>query len=186
MMRFQTNRLLIRDIVEEDLDSLLLLYRKKENMKFISDGRTEWSKEQLKDRYEQYNTCSDSGIAVFAVGIKGPNIIIGEAGLFNSFGDSKKLELGYILDKEYWKQGFGTEICRGLIDYGFNVLSVEKLIARMYAENTGSVKLSEKCGMKRVEAGETINKKAFYEYEIVNPIFFSEVSTIEREMKKAK
>ena len=186
MMRFQTNRLWIRDIVEEDLDFLLLLYRKKENMKFISDGRTEWSKEQLKDRYEQYNTCSDSGIAVFAVGIKGPNIIIGEAGLFNSFGDSKKLELGYILDKEYWKQGFGTEICRGLIDYGFNVLKVEKLIARMYAENTGSVKLSDKCGMKRVEAGETINKKAFYEYEIVNPNFFSEVSTIEREMKKAK
>lgn len=186
MIRFQTDRLWIRDIVEEDLDFLLLLYRKKGNMKFISNGRTEWSKEQLRDRYEQCNTYSDSGIAVFVVGIKETNIIIGEAGLFNSFSDSKKLELGYILDKKYWKQEFGTEICRGLIDYGFNVLRVEKLIARMYAENTGSVQLSEKCGMKRVEVGETIDKKVFYEYEIVNPNIFFEVSIIEREMKKTK
>jgi len=168
MNRFQTDRLLIRDITTEDLDFLLQLYQKKENMKFISDGRYLWSKEQLADKYEKCNKNYPKGFGVFTVILKQTNTIIGEAGLFEIPGDCTKLEVGYILDTKYWKQGLGTEICTELIKYSFNKLGMKTLISRMYAENNASVKLSEKCGMKRVKTGETRDGRTFYEYEILN------------------
>ena len=166
MIRFQTDRLIIRDIQAEDMDFLLEIYRRKENMKFISDGRCDWTKEQLTEKYEKCNVNYSSGFGVFTVYLKDTNTVIGEAGLFDSFGDTNKLELGTILDKTYWGQGFGKEICNGLIQYCFNALRISTVISRMYAENDRSVKLSEKCGMKRVNTGETTEGRTFYEYEI--------------------
>jgi len=167
MIRFQTDRLIIRDILTEDMDFLLEIYRRKENMKFISDGRYDWTKEQLAVKYEKYNENYVSGFGVFTVCLKDIHTVIGEAGLFDSFGDTNKLELGYILDAAYWGQGFGKEICHGLIQYCFNTLMISTVISRMYAANERSVKLSEKCGMKRVNEGETSEGRTFYEYEII-------------------
>ena len=166
MIRFQTNRLIIRDILTEDMDFLQEIYRRKENMKFISAGRYAWTKEQLAAKYEKYNENYVSGFGVFTVCLKDLNTVIGEAGLFDSFGEPNKLELGYILDAAYWGKGFGKEICNGLIEYCFNTLRISTVIARMYAANVRSVKLSENCGMKRVHEGETQEGRTFYEYEI--------------------
>jgi ribosomal-protein-alanine N-acetyltransferase len=170
MIRFQTDRLIIRDIQAEDMDFLLEIYRRQENMKFISDGRCEWSKEQLTEKYEKCNVNYASGFGIFTVCLIETNTVIGEAGLFDSFDDTDKLESGYILDAVYWRQGFGKEICNGLIQYCFNNLRISTVISRMYAENVGSVILSERCGMKRVNAGETNDGRKFYEYEISNII----------------
>ena len=170
MIRFQTDRLLVRDISKEDLDSLMHIYGKKENMKFISDGKYGWSKDQLTEKYEKFNKNYGLGIGVFTICLKDSTAIIGEVGLFDSFGDIKKLESGYILDNTYWGKGFGKELCNGLINYSFNNLKIEKLISRMYAENFASVRISEKCGMKRTKSGETTEGRAWYEYEISNII----------------
>jgi len=168
MIRFQTDRLLVRDISKVDLDSLLQIYGKKENMKFISDGKYGWSKDQLTEKYEKCNKNYDLGFGLFTICLKDSTDIIGEVGLFDSFGDPKKLESGYILDNSYWGMGFGKELCNGLINYGFNTLKIEKLISRMYVENLASVRLSEQCGMKRMKSGETIDGRAWYEYVISN------------------
>ena len=168
MIRFQTDRLIVRDISKEDIDPLLQIYGKKENMKFISDGKYSWSKVQLTEKYEECNKNYDLGFGLFTICLKDTYAIIGEVGLFDSFNDTKKLESGYILDNIYWGQGYGKELCNGLIKYSFNNLKIEKFISRMYAENIASVRLSEQCGMKRMKAGETINGRAWYEYEISN------------------
>jgi len=168
MIRFQTDRLIVRDISKEDIDPLLKIYGKKENMKFISDGKYGWSKVQLIEKYNKCNKNYDLGVGIFTICLKNTTGIIGEVGLFDSFGDLQKLESGYILDNTYWGQGFGKELCNGLIKYSFNNLKIEKFISRMYAENIASVRLSEQCGMKRMIAGETIDGRAWYEYEISN------------------
>ena len=148
-IRFETERLLIRDIELTDLESLLKVYCKKENMKFVSNGNYKWTLSQLSEKYENLNKNYRSGFGVFIVIEKEENKVIGEAGLFDSFKNPSKLEMGYILDSKYWNQGFGYEICNGLINYSFNKLKVGSVVARMYAENIYSVKLSEKCGMQR-------------------------------------
>nr|WP_288205248.1 GNAT family N-acetyltransferase [uncultured Parabacteroides sp.] len=97
----------------------------------------------------------------FAIKLRGENTIIGEAGLFNSFSDLKKMEVGYIIDRMYWNNGYGTEVCQGLIDYAFSQLRCTEFIARMYDQNIGSIRVCEKLGFEHVLTGETENKKVF-------------------------
>ena len=145
-----TKSLLIREIMPSDINVLLSVYSKEENMKHISNGKYDWTIEELKDKYEKVNTDGyPQGYGIFSVVADGE--VIGEAGLFNSFGNKKILELGYILDNKYWNIGYGTEICGGLLDYGFNALGVDKIIARMYPENIGSIRICEKLKFRKVD-----------------------------------
>jgi RimJ/RimL family protein N-acetyltransferase len=156
-----TKNLLIREIIPSDINVLLSVYSKEENMKYISNGKYDWTIEELKGKYEKVNTDGyPQGYGIFAVVADGK--IIGEAGLFNSFGNKKILELGYIIDEKYWNKGYGTEICNGLLNYSFNVLGVDKIIARMYPENIGSIRICEKLDFIKVDVTDAI----YYQYEI--------------------
>ena len=166
MTIFETERLIIRKVKSEDVGELLEIYCKPENMCFISSGKYNWTKEELFEKYTKTNKDYEFGFGIFVVEQKGTGKIIGEAGLFNSFKDQKKLELGYIIDSTYWRNGLGKETCNGLIDYAFLKLNVRALIARMYAKNNSSVRLSEKCGMTRIEDGTAENGERFFVYEI--------------------
>lgn len=52
------------------------------------------------------------------------------------------------------------------MEYAFGSPRVEKLIARMYAANRASVRLSEKMQMIRTETGTTDTGRLFYTYEL--------------------
>jgi len=170
MIRFKTKRLLARDVEEKDYIFLLSIYSEKENMKYISCGRYDWTLSQLKEKYQTANADYSSGFGIFTVQTKDSGMIIGEAGLFNSFDDASILELGYIIDSDFWRQGFGTEICAALIKYAFNTLKTQKVVAQMYADNVASIRLSEKLGMQRTASGETETGQTFYRYELKNDL----------------
>lgn len=164
-MVIETERLFIREIVHSDIDRLLEIYNNAANMKFIPHAAATWSRTSLLARYEKANKSYPLGYGIFVAALK-TGAVIGEAGFFDSFQDSTHLELGYILDNAFWRQGYGTEICMSLVCYGFRTLGVAKLTARMFAENRPSVKLAEKCGMKQLSGGKTEDGKSYCTYEI--------------------
>jgi len=59
----------------------------------------------------------------------------------------KKAEVGWILRKEEWGKGYGSEAARELIKFGFEVLGLDEITATCDARNRGSAKVMEKCGM---------------------------------------
>ncbi|MBU2949650.1 GNAT family N-acetyltransferase [Tamlana agarivorans] len=162
----ETKRLWIREIEPEDIDCLLQIYNHPENMVFIPNSNFKWTETSLKEKYHKINQDYINGFGVFLVQLKDSDTVIGEAGLFNSFENTKHLELGYIVDHKFWRNGYGSEICKALINYGFQQLKLDKLTARMFKENLASIKLSEYCGMKLVESKSPKNDVEFYEYEI--------------------
>ncbi len=170
MILLKTHRLILKTIEEEDIPSLLNIYNKEENMRYISSGKFNWTYSELLEKYHNFNKNYKAGIGIYSVCLKNEEMIIGEAGLFNSFNDLSKLELGYIFDSVYWKKGFGKEICLALIDYAFNKLRTKSLIARMYSNNTASVMLSEHCGMIKTNEEIAANGRKVYVYIINNPI----------------
>lgn len=165
-MEIQTSRLIIREMQEGNFPALHSIYIQPETMKYISSGRYDWTMEELQNKYAAINKDYPQGFGIFVVQLKNTPIVIGEAGLFNSFNNPAILELGYILDQHYWHQGYGKEVCTGLIRYCREQLHTEKVIARMYADNTASVRLSEATSMIRTETGTTPEGKIFYMYEI--------------------
>ena len=166
MIILETDRLILRHIISQDIDSLLKIYNKAENMRFISNGKSNWTVEELNKKYELINRNYKLGFGIYAIEQKETNSIIGEIGLFDSFNDNSNLEIGYIIDSLFWNKGFGKEACVGLLDYAFNKLKVETLTARMYAENINSIELSKKCGMSKIKEGLTDNGAKFLVFEI--------------------
>ncbi len=168
MILLKTQRLIIRSIDKKDISPLLDIYNKEENMRYVSTGKYDWTYTELVEKYTKFNMNYRKGYGIFVVQLQKDREIIGEAGLFNSFNNLSKLELGYIIDSKHWNNGYGKEVCKALIDYAFNQLKTNTLIARMYANNTASVKLSESCHMTMVNEEVMNNNRKIYVYQIEN------------------
>jgi RimJ/RimL family protein N-acetyltransferase len=57
--------------------------------------------------------------------------------------------LGWILHKDYWKQGYGTEFAAVLIKFGFEKLNLHRIYVTCHADNYGSYRVMERNGMRR-------------------------------------
>ena len=164
-MKYATERLIVREINEKDIKHLLTIYNKKENMRFVSDGKFNWTKSEIISKYKKTSLNYTKGIGIFAIEIIKNKAIIGEVGLFDSFNDFSKLEIGYIIDSEFQNRGYGKEVCVGLLKYAKEKLNTKTIVARMYSKNLQSIKLSESCGMIMVSSDLTENQEEFFTYK---------------------
>ncbi len=57
-------------------------------------------------------------------------------------------ELGYWIAKKHWNSGFATEAGLRALEFGFEVLNLERIYAKYYPENKASGRVMEKLGMK--------------------------------------
>jgi ribosomal-protein-alanine N-acetyltransferase len=57
-------------------------------------------------------------------------------------------EIGYSLGRPYWNQGLMTEALRAVMRFGRDTLDLHRIQARVEAENIGSRRVMEKCGMQ--------------------------------------
>lgn len=63
--------------------------------------------------------------------------------------DSVESDLGYILAKDVWRQGYATEVARTLVRAGFEQLGVGRIFATCDVDNVGSMRILEKAGLRR-------------------------------------
>ena len=82
----------------------------------------------------------------YAAVLKSTNKLIGASNLALS-DDSG--EIGWILHRDFWKQGFGTEMGNEMLRLGFEELGLHRIFALCDAENYGSFRVMEKIGMRR-------------------------------------
>ena len=73
------------------------------------------------------------------------NEIFGSGGL--SYVEKRKMfEIGYVIMKKYWNQGFATEAAIAIIDFAVNHLNQTRILGRHAKENPVSRKVLEKVG----------------------------------------
>ncbi len=61
--------------------------------------------------------------------------------------NSAEVGLYYAFDPAYWRQGYATEAARALIDYIFNIMNMQRVVATTDFENFGSQGVMRKLGM---------------------------------------
>lgn len=160
-MLFTTKNLKIERIVsEKDFDILLQLHNCKETMQWIPTNINHWSSKDLAHKYIKNNEMYKLNLGMYKISIKTGEIteIIGELLLQNYNYSGQTIEIGYIINKKYWKQGYGTELLKGLEDFLQN--KEIELIAQLYEENTASRRLLEKLDFILI-AKETIENKKY-------------------------
>src|SRR5690606_7313539 len=62
--------------------------------------------------------------------------------------DGNETDIGFRFFEKFWNKGYATESAKACLDYGFNDLRLNEIIGRAMKENTASIKVLEKIGLK--------------------------------------
>jgi ribosomal-protein-alanine N-acetyltransferase len=169
----ETTRLILRHLVMDDLDELFALYSDPEIRKYFPEGVLSY--EETKEELEWFlnGHPKHPELGLWATIHKETGKFIGRCGLLPwTIEGQDEIEIAYLLDKVYWKQGLATEAARGILQYGFEPLNLSRLICMIDPENIASQRVAERIGM-------TFEKKVD-EYEGENLPFF--IYSIEKQV----
>lgn len=140
-MIFETERLVVRPFRLDDREAFYDLMSNPNVMKSIPQDTMD--RKTSDEHFEKHlNADRNSRTMVWAIDSKNEDIFIGIAAYLKN--DANENEIGYRLREKYWGIGYGTEIAKGLIDYGFNCLNIEFVTADVSIENEKSVKILDK------------------------------------------
>jgi RimJ/RimL family protein N-acetyltransferase len=147
MKTLETERLILRKFKEDDFNAVHSYASSKDNTVYMLFGVND---EAATRAFIQRAITKASEIPIvdhqFAVTLKDSNILIGACDLHVRENEA---EIGWILHRDYWKSGYGTELGNALLMFGFNELNLHRIIARCDSENISSSRLMEKIGMRR-------------------------------------
>ena len=114
-----------------------------------------WPSGDLKDLLPWYANQLKADPALYGWGIwlmieTSSNQVIGDIG-FKGKPDRGSVEIGYSVVPAYRRWGYGFEAARALIDWAFGHKEVDTIRAESEKDNTASIHLLEKLGMRRME-----------------------------------
>jgi RimJ/RimL family protein N-acetyltransferase len=154
----ETERLVLRQFTENDVDNLLELNSDPDVVRFTADKQTDRSVIQTQmlpkwlKYYEEYD-----GYGIWAVVERSTQAFIGwfifrpavHAPYFDpALANPDDIELGYRLRKVAWGKGYPTEGAKALIIKGFSELGAQRIVAPALAANAASIRVLEKSGLK--------------------------------------
>lgn len=84
-----------------------------------------------------------------AIELKSEKRLIGGTGFAKIDPDTRTGTFGYVLHRAYWGKGFATEAARALLNFGFEVLALHRIVALCDVRNHTSFRVLEKLGMRR-------------------------------------
>lgn len=151
----ETERLLMRPLVESDVDEIFAMRSDEDIMRFIREPQRrseslDWIK-LVSDRW------SSEKLGFCAVIEKETNKFLGWCGVWRLL-ETDEMEIGYAIEKGNWGKGFATEAAEKFMQYAFEDLKTEKLVAVARPENTASRRVMEKLGMQFVKTGKFYNQ----------------------------
>jgi len=150
----ETERMALRRFTEADAGPLAALYGDPRVMRFITlqpPSLAEVESTILPAYLREYRELAD-GLGSFAAIEKATGQMAGRFSLkpASSYGLAGGTELGYRLYPAFWGRGLATEGARALIGSAFGRLRLDRVVATTMADNAGSWRVLEKCGMHRV------------------------------------
>ena len=156
----ETDRLLLRTLAKQDAPLLHSFFSDPETMRFYPSTRSKTQTEEFIER--QMQRYANDGLGPWAVVLKPEKNLIGYCGLVKQVVDSKEeIEIGYLIAREHWRNGYASEAARGCRDYGFLKLKLRRLISIIDPENVASIGVALKVGM-------TLEKKSFWQGKRMN------------------
>lgn len=144
MSSVSTERLLLRQFVEGDLDDYAAMCADPEVMQFL--GGRAWNRmETWRHIATMLGHWQLRGYGLWAVEERNSGIFVGRIGFINPEG-WPGFELGWALTRSAWGQGYATEAARQCLDYAFNELERDHVISLIHPENARSRAVAERLG----------------------------------------
>jgi RimJ/RimL family protein N-acetyltransferase len=145
----QTSRLSLRDLTMDDYEAVHVYASDPEVTRYTAFGPN--TPEQTKG-FLQFvsgeSALADRANYSFALIHRQTNKLIGSCGLMRMDTNGPQYSLGYVLHKDWWRQGLVSEATAGVMKFGFGELRAHRLWAHVFVGNTASERLLQKLGFR--------------------------------------
>lgn len=160
----QTERLILRKLTLDDAEEILFL-RSDENInKYIDRPRAKTTNDAYNFIKKTNQSIDNNELVDWAITFKNYSRLIGSICLWNLSREENKAEIGYELLPDFQGKGIAHEAVLVVIDYGFNIMSLNKIEAYTHKENLASIKLLEKFEFVR-----DLQEESKIDFSIENP-----------------
>ncbi len=165
----QTPRLLLRIPEASDAQPLLDIHEHPEVIKYVVSGPT---RRGISGAWNSVATMIGHwhlrGYGQWTVVEKSTGEVVGRVGLWNPEG-WPGIELGWVIRRSRWGNGFATEAARASLDWTWMHSSVDHVISIISTDNLASVRVARKIG-ESFERSESINGGQVAVYGIRRPM----------------
>ncbi|WP_078553532.1 GNAT family N-acetyltransferase [Bacillus alkalicellulosilyticus] len=145
----ETNRLLLRNVNNEDVDFIFKLFSNERVCEYLYDEEPFKSRNDAIEFVDSYKNPDEKGYNRWVLIKKGANQEpIGTCGLHYWDKTNNIAEIGYDLWHEYWRQGYMKEALVSAIEIGFTHLKLNRINAFVALHNDNSSKLLERVGFQ--------------------------------------
>ncbi len=149
-MQLETERLTLREFTQSDWTAVLAYQNDPRYLRYYHwTERTAEDVQAFVQMFLNYQDERPRRVYQFAVVNKNQGQIIGNCGIRVNDPDLREANIGYELDPSYWGKGYATEAAAEILRFGFVELGMHRIWAETIANNTGSVRVLEKLGMRR-------------------------------------
>lgn len=145
-MILETERLYLREMTQADFQPLCSILQDESTMyayegAFCDAEVQEWLDRQI-SRYQKWH------FGLWAVVLKENDEMIGQCGLtMQPWKDEEVLEIGYLLNRQYWHKGYAIEAAKACKKYAFETLQAEEVCSIIRDTNTASQNVAIRNGM---------------------------------------
>ncbi|MCL2300955.1 MAG: GNAT family N-acetyltransferase [Firmicutes bacterium] len=147
-LRLETERLILRRFVESDVTDMFNNWTNDPQVtKFLSwqpHGDISVTREFMKTRLEGYGR---DDFYSWAMELKSTGRVIGTIAVGRHNDGPRSATIGYCMGRAWWNQGYMTEALRGVIQFLFGQVGMNRVEAFHDPRNPGSGRVMQKAGM---------------------------------------
>jgi RimJ/RimL family protein N-acetyltransferase len=146
---FVTERTRLRPIEDHDFINMRELDSDPEVVRYLGHGRIRREEETRANLLKIFNDYKQYGLGLYIVEDLTTREFLGRAGLIPwIINNELTWEIGYSFKRPVWGRGYATEVAKFLATVGFAQLKQDCLISLIHPENSASIHVATKVGMK--------------------------------------
>jgi ribosomal-protein-alanine N-acetyltransferase len=142
----QTPRLKLQPLKNEDAEVLQRIYQSEGVLRYFPNQNPPALERVQKFVIGQHEHWQKYGYGNWGLLPEGETNIIGWAGL-QFLPELDETEVGFLLDRPWWGLGYATLAALASLQFGFEQVRLDHIIALVHPDNLASQRVIEKCGM---------------------------------------
>lgn len=139
----------LRRVALKDAEALFAMLADEESMKYWSSPPVADVGDALEVLERDVESDARGDSICWAVTLKGEDEMIGKCILFQFSPANRRAEIGFILNRNYWRRGLMFQALQAVIHFAFTDLKLHRLEADVDPDNAGSLGVLEKLGFQR-------------------------------------
>lgn len=145
----ETERLLLREITSDDVDTIFAIHGDRELMKWFGEPAADReAAERVVDFFASMRLLPDPGVR-WGLERKSDHRLIGSCGLMGWRRSDRKCGLGYELAADAQGQGYMNEALNAALAWGRGQMNLVRIEAQIHPDNLASQRLAESVGFER-------------------------------------